>query len=237
MKTPLLPLFALALAVLAPPTDVQGAPANRTSQPSAHTFKGRPSTPRGSMTVGDDAIASGIDRAKAISTLLGINPTLSMVWASVTVRRPNSIDRAALVFTDPQVVDARRGVASWSASAAGFPADDGQPWTPPIFSLCDLFGCPGGEEAGGAKGMQLWVNANASKRYYAECRVRLAGKKGEVKVTSDGNFATTFTIDHSGKSFARIGFVVDPEATGWYGFAISSATAWSSYGCTLDELE
>jgi hypothetical protein len=43
-------------------------------------------------------------------------------------------------------------------------------------------------------------------------------------------------VDHTGKSYGQVSFLVDPQASGWYGFTISSTDAWSTSGCTVDEV-
>lgn len=231
----LLLLCPVALLSFATFADAASPKARKAPGAASRTYAGKPTTDRGTLPDADATIPDLAARAVAASEIVGAPTTLEMLWASVTPRRPRHDNDVALVFTHATLVDAKRGIASWPASGAT-PA--GGSWTPPNPEDlgCLLFGCPGGEDAGGDRGLQLWVKGAAADRFYAECRVRFEGKKGTVAVKSDG-FDASFTVDHTGKTSARIGWVIDPTEAGWFGFSLSSATAWTTYGCTLDKMD
>jgi hypothetical protein len=225
LLAPVLALTLTGFADAAPPKAKKGPAASR-------VFRGAPVDP-GAVSDADATMPTEAARASAASSVAGGPVAIAAVWASVSPRRPKADDRAILVFANATIVDAKRGIASWGASmnAAAW-----QPPPPGSIDCLDGDGCSGTTEPD-PRGLNLWVKGEASKRYYAECRVRFdLKKKGTLAVTAEG-FDATFTVDHTGKSFARIGWVVDPSAAGWFQFALSSASAWSLYGCTVDALE
>jgi len=233
----LLLLCPMALLTLATLADA-APPKVRKPTAAARTYTGKPTTDRGTLPDADSTIPSLAARASAASDIVGTPTTLAVLWASVTPRRPRHDNDVALVFTRATLVDAKRGIASWPAASAGSsqPTTGGfQPATPEDLE-CLLIGCPGGEDGGGDRGLQLWVKAAAADRFYAECRVRFEGKKGTVAVKAEG-FDASFTIDHTGKTYGRVGWVIDPSEAGWFGFSLSSGTAWTTYGCTLDKMD
>ena len=53
---------------------------------------------------------------------------------------------------------------------------------------------------------------------------------------AEGAPTTSFAVDHTGRNADNVSFVIDPSGAGWYGVAIASDEAWSTTGCTIDEL-
>lgn len=233
MKSPS-SLIPLALLLLSPV--VAAAPRAAKAPDASHVFSGKPEASRGTSDDGDATIPSTLARASAASAVLGKSVAIKMVWGSVSPRRPKD-DKAALVFTRADIVDAKRNLATWMGTSGGSSGGGGGGGFPAtIDDICVLFGCPGGSDGGGDRGMQLWMNVVGNERYYAECRVRFEGKKGAMAVKADG-FDAAFNVDHTGKNFGRVGWVIDPSAPGWVGFTMSSTTGWTTYGCTLDQLD
>ena len=170
-----------------------------------------------------------VKAATVAGTLVGRKVALTQkVWAAVNVRTPRVHDRAALVFHDADVVDPQSGMARWSAGLFGewtglmqLPEDGlgGLTAPPPV-----------------AHGMDVWIHADASHDYMVVCRVRLKSAKGDVVVRSDGGFELTTHVDHTGKSFGKVSWLVDPPVDGWYSFSIGTKDAWSTPGCWIDEI-
>jgi hypothetical protein len=170
-------------------------------------------------------------------------------WATVSVRRPLSTtradggpypidagDRAALAFVDPKFVDARSGWAQWSASSPG--GNTPPPQQDAFAALaCALAGIGCDDEGQQVHvDLHLWVKANAGHDYLAVCRVKFDDQAGELTITSEGAPTTSFSVDHTGRHADNVSFLIDASGAGWYGVAIASNEAWSTTGCTIDEV-
>jgi hypothetical protein len=218
---------ALALFISSSP-NAGAAPRTSTATGKA-VYGGKPTARRGDAAGAVSSLPSADERMAAAKALTGnALATVPAVWAAVSVRSPHVKDKAALSFVGADVVDARQGLASWGAGGGGM-----TPFSLP--NLCAIFGCPGGEAEGAFRGLQLWVDAKAGHDYIAVCRVRFADKVGDVRIVSDDNFDMTLHVDHTGKSTGRVSFLVDPSASGWYGFSIGAQEHWTTSGCTIDE--
>jgi hypothetical protein len=231
MTSRALALFVLVSASLQAAT-VVAAPKSKSRAPAKSVYQGAPTPQRGKLADSVTTLPSLEERKSAASEVVGglVGGVVAqpVAWAAVSVRKPYALHRAALVFAAPEVADARLGIASWSGGTAVNAFD--------LSSLCVLFGCPGDETTPPAKALQLWVEASAGKKYLAVCRVRLEGKKGDVTIESDDNFTLTQAVDHTGKSSGRVSWLIDPASAGWYGFSVSTPIAWSTSGCTVDEI-
>lgn len=221
----LLALFVLS-SLFAPSVDA--APPRSSSATGKAVYGGKPTARRGDASGSVSTLPTADERTSAIKALTGVAiATVPVVWASVSVRSPRVKDKAALTFVMADVVDARQGFASFGAG--------GNAMAFSLPNLCDLIGCPGGDE-GAFRGLQLWVDAKAGHDYVAVCRVRFDDKVGDVRVVSDDSFDMTLHVDHTGKSTGRVSFLVDASSSGWYGFSISAEEHWTTSGCTVDEI-
>lgn len=68
------------------------------------------------------------------------------------------------------------------------------------------------------------------------CRVKFDDQAGELTITSEGAPTTSFSVDHTGRHADNVSFLIDASGAGWYGVAIASNEAWSTTGCTIDEV-
>jgi hypothetical protein len=233
----LLPLFMLGLAI-APGRGADAAPRKipvptaqkpTTQQP---TFGGTPTRVQGKSDARGMGLPTKAERHKALSAIDPSISAVSMSWAAVSPRKPFKQDRAALVFAMADAVNTRSGIASWGPTGSAVtPEPSGNP---NLDALACLFtNCDGDPPT---RALQVWINATAGKKYSAVCRVKIANKVGDVAISSD-TAAVTHHVDHTGKSSGSVGFFLDPSESGWYGFVLRSADAWSTSGCTIDELQ
>lgn len=187
-------------------------------------------------------------------------PDVSLVeqpWAMLSVRAPvattgtgNSYytalsdvaDRASLAFVNPEFVDTRSGWAKWNPPG-GISLPGGFPGSGTSNDLADQLACSllgiGCDD--GSDGtpqvpvdLHLWVKAAAGHNYLAVCRVKFDNAVGDLEIVS-GETSMSVHLDHTGSSSTTVSFVIDPDAAGWHGVAISSAEGWSTTGCTVDE--
>jgi hypothetical protein len=201
-------------------------------------YEGGPTPLRGSIKRKLVDLPTVRERGDAVADAGSASQVPELAWASLSVRKPHVQGRAWLVFTGTDAVDGKRGIASWGMSgSASYTAPEPPPGYEDLF--CMLFGCPGGAEAPttASRAMQVWLRAQSDRRYVVVCRAKLVDAVGDIVVASEGNFSATHHIDHTGKSTGKFSFLVDPQSAGFYGFTISSLDAWSTSGCTVDELE
>lgn len=171
-------------------------------------------------------------------------------WATVSVRRPlattrtdggpyaiDAGDRAALAFVDPKFVDARSGWAHWGAPVSFLPpgSDTAQDNFEALVCALAGIGCDDDGQQVDVD-LHLWVKANAGHDYVAVCRVKFDDQAGELTIASEGAPTISFAVDHTGRNADNVSFVIDASSAGWYGVAITSDEAWSTTGCTIDEL-
>ncbi len=237
MKT--IPTAACVAALLCSFASAHAAP--RVTKPKvSRTYSGKPTPQRGKIDASALTLPTKIERGDAVAGDAGAGALPEAAWAIVSPRKPDASGRAALVFLMPDAVDAKRSVASWGvpAQTSGTP----YPLPPGIAeALCLLVGCTG-ESAPGpaapdpARALQVWVKATAGKHYAVVCRAKLEDKVGDLVVATDG-FTLTAHVDHTGKSFGKVDFMLSAQQAGWYGFTLMSAEAWSTSGCTVDELD
>lgn len=208
------------------------------TRPATTTYRGGPTPLRGSIKRKLVDLPSASERGDAVADAGSAAQIPDVAWASLSVRKPHVQDRAWLVFTGTDAVDGKRGIASWGMSGS---AAYTVPPPPPDYEelFCMLFGCPEGADAPtiASRAMQVWVRAKTNHRYVVVCRAKIVDAVGDVVVASEGGFTATHHIDHTGKSAGKFSFLVDPESAGFYGFTISSLDAWSTSGCTIDELQ
>jgi hypothetical protein len=178
-------------------------------------------------------------------------------WAIVSVRDPRATThadgtyastdanvRAVLSFVEPQFVDARSGWAKWSAPTGinlpgGFPGSSGGGVPDSVKEFICAFtgmGCDSDDASNVDVDLHLWINASAGHDYLAVCRVKFDDSAGALAIASEGASSMTVQVDHTGRSSSTVSFLVDTSAAGWHGVAIASDEAWSSTGCTVDEV-
>jgi hypothetical protein len=227
MRTHALSFSLLALAMLgSAPAAAGPRPAGKTAAASP-VYRGKPTPVRAKQDPASSDL-SLTERSTSATALVGRKVALAQkVWAAVNVRTPRVHDRAALVFHDADVVDTQTGMARWSAGAVG-------EWTGLVKMPEDGLG--GLTLPPVAHGMDVWIHADASHDYMVVCRVRLKSAKGDVVVRSDGGFELTTHVDHTGKSFGKVSWLVDAPVDGWYSFSIGTSDAWSTPGCWIDEI-
>jgi hypothetical protein len=242
---------SLAVGGVAVAPSASAAPVSGSSSPKSAVAQAKPiKVKRIKRTRGiskwEASTPSRVERERAAAEVTMVE----VPWATVSVRRPLSTtradggpyaidagDRAALAFADPKFVDARSGWAQWGASSS--PGGNTPPSQQDAFSAlaCALAGIGCDDEGQQVDvDLHLWVKANAGHDYLAVCRVKFDDQAGELTITSEGAPTTSFTVDHTGSNADNVSFVIDPSGAGWYGVAIASNEAWSTTGCTIDEV-
>ena len=189
------------------------------AEPARPAYEGGPTPLRGSLKKKPADLPTLSERGDAIADGGTAAQLPEVAWARVSVRDAHVPDRAALVFTGADAVDGKRNLAAWGM---GMAAKYQAPAPPP--------------EATVSRALQVWLRAKADRRYAVVCRAVIADAVGDIVVTGDGGFTLIHHIDHTGQSKSTFSFLVDPQADGWYRFTIESADAWSTSGCTIDEL-
>jgi len=204
------------LIVMGPPTVTSQGRNNKTEGPRSfggRAMERRTQTPNVPQRA--PAPLSAPELTNALKLLGKTEP--GSVYVTLTPSQPDVANRGALVFLNPDVVEAGEGYASWTVSGS-----DSDPQM---------------------KYMMIWLKSAANRSYLIDCAVSGEYKPNSTEaaefrvVGPDGN--TTWFKAVNGISDRHLVFSLNATNAGWYGFQLRSPRQtpqtlyWRFYSCEV----
>lgn len=212
---------------------IAGSSGRILAQGSAPIFKGAAverSTPGVKPASGATALST-LDLKK----LVGSEP--GSVFVTLSPRDPSALNRGALVFVTPTVVEGGENYAIWGKPSSGKPHLYSQTELDKIKknildAKLEQGGYPSNPSAqpGPAGWVMLWLRSAASRKYLIDCIVG-----GSPFVVSGPANAEVFQLN---QMTGHLNFVLDAATAGWYSFQIASGNefGWTFYSCEVKNL-
>jgi hypothetical protein len=155
----------------------------------------------------------------AIKNLIGGEP--GAIFVKLTPKDPSVINRGALVFVSPTLVEGGENYATWGPSSANV----------------SFFGSEGH--------LALWLRPAAGKKYLIDCAVQSGSEGAVFSITGPSGTAPMQVAGVAGGQ--HLTFVLDATDNKWQGFQIrgvgsknkagfGSKMEWTFYSCDVTNL-
>jgi hypothetical protein len=137
-----------------------------------------------------------------LKNLIGGEP--GAIFVKLTPKDPSVVNRGALVFVSPTLVEGGENYATWGPSSANV----------------SLFGSEGY--------LGLWLRPAAGKKYLIDCSVQSGSEGALFSITGPSGTAPTQVAGVAGGQ--HLAFVLDATDNKWQGFQIRGVGSKNKYG-------
>ena len=223
----------LAFLIASSPREVLAQGSERTGKPgNVPVFKGTGGE-RSTLGVKPPPSATALN-ALELKNLVGSEP--GSVFVTLSPRVPSAVNRGALVFVTPTLVEGGENYAIWGKPSSGKPTLVSQ-------SDLDKFkqemieaklgggnNQPPAVQPGPAGWVMLWLRASANRKYLVDCTVG-----GSPFFVGGPSGSQVFQLN---QATGHLIFMLDAVTAGWYSFQIASGNefGWSFYSCEVTNL-
>ena len=170
-----------------------------------------------------------------LKKMVGAEP--GSVFVTLSPRDPSAINRGALVFVTPTVVEGGENYAIWGKPSSGKPklyyqSELDKMEQKMLDAKMDMAGYSSGSapQPGPQGWVMLWLRSSASRKYLIDCVVGgspflVSGPAGDQMIQLN-------------QQTGHLIFMLDAATQGWYSFRIASGNefGWTFYSCSVTNL-